>query len=149
MNPELITKWRQQKEELKDFHFTKSLMESNAYDFTVKAHNFEEALEIAKGNCPVYSDKCMWGGYWDMRYAEGGGHEVLSWGKHSKEESLHLKPEEDMFAVDLHNELLAFVRKFASRNEYGQFVNRNMDVSGYDKLADICEEAENILINNG
>tara|TARA_Y100000401_G_scaffold109871_1_gene106511 strand:- start:1158 stop:1373 length:216 start_codon:yes stop_codon:yes gene_type:complete len=56
--------------------------------------------------------------------------------------------EEDMFAVDLHNELLAFVRKFASRNEYGQFVNRNMDVSGYDKLADICEEAENILKSN-
>ena len=96
MNPELITKWRQQKEELKDFNFTKSLMESNAYDFTVTAHNFEEALEIAKGNCPVYSDKCMWGGYWDMRYAEGGGHEVLSWGKHSKEESLQLKPTDEL-----------------------------------------------------
>jgi len=46
-------------------------------------------------------------------------------------------------------ELLAFVRKLALRNDNGHYINENMDVSLYDKLADICEEAENILIDNG
>tara|TARA_R100001230_G_C5552573_1_gene79721 strand:+ start:290 stop:466 length:177 start_codon:yes stop_codon:yes gene_type:complete len=47
------------------------------------------------------------------------------------------------------NQLLAFVRKLALRNDNGHYLNENMDVSLYDQLADICEDAENILIDNG
>lgn len=52
---------------------------------------------------------------------------------------------EDLF----HNELIAFVRKLALRNDNGHYVDEHTDVSLYDKLADICQEAENILIDNG
>ena len=47
------------------------------------------------------------------------------------------------------NQLLAFVRKLALRNDNGHYLNENMDVSLYDQLADICEDAGNILIDNG
>ena len=146
MNPEMINKLNVQREaELKDFDFTKSLMESNAYDFTVKARTLEEAVEIAKGNCPVYSGG-MYEEYWGVRYAEGEGDELLQWGEGSNKQSLQLEQRQPS---PLHDELLAFVRKLALRNDNGHYVNENNDVSFYDKLADICEEAENILIDNG
>ena len=142
MNPEMINKLNGQREaEVKDFEFTKSFMESNAYDFTVKARTLEEAVEIAKDNCPLYSDI----GFWGVRYAEGEGDELLQWGEGSNKQSLQLEQRQPS---PLHNELLAFVRKLALRNDNGHYVNENMDVSLYDKLADICEEAENILKSN-
>ena len=44
-------------------------------------------------------------------------------------------------------ECMQLVRKLASKNDNGHYINKDMDVSPYDKLADICEEADNILID--
>ena len=48
-----------------------------------------------------------------------------------------------------HNELIAFVRKLALSQDNGYYVNQQTNISLYDKLSDICEEAENILIDYG
>ena len=74
------------KRKVKSYAFTKSLMESNAYDYVIKAHSLEEAIELAKKpeNCPVYPRT---GGYFDsgigsgfeLRYAEGDGDQILEW----------------------------------------------------------------------
>ena len=45
MNPELITKWRQQKEELKDFVITFKRWEEQEFNVVVEAKTVEEATD--------------------------------------------------------------------------------------------------------
>jgi len=79
MDIQKINQWVKKQPKLpvqkKTYFFTKSLMESNAYDFWVEARTFEEALEIAKKNCPVYGN---WNCDFSVRYAEGYGDQCLS-----------------------------------------------------------------------
>lgn len=59
--------------------FTKSLMESNAYDYVIQAHSLAEAIELAKKpeNCPLYGSER--GCHFEIRYAEGDGDQILEW----------------------------------------------------------------------
>ena len=50
-------------------------------------------MEIAKGNCPVYSDG-MYEEYWGVRYAEVEGSELLQWNEGSNKQSLQLEPKD-------------------------------------------------------
>ena len=73
-----------------EYVFTKSLLESNAYDFIIEAHSLEEAIELAKRpeNCPVYGGNNK--ADFEIRYAEGYGDNLITW-RDAENKKQHLK----------------------------------------------------------